>query len=152
MYLVIKHTGEEVLSDDRARDYLSAMVNYSSGIADSSKLLFWRRATKTGLEIWELPDNAFTPKLRGLSLLDVHPMKYSTVPATDISVVRYFKDAGADFANLWIDITGGNVSELSKLNVVPHKGEYLFLLSDTSIEFELQELLHNLENPDEPIH
>ena len=152
MYLVIKHTGEEALSDDRARDYLSAMVNYSSGIADSSKFLFWRRATKTGLEIWELPDNAFTPKLRGLSLLDVHPMKYSTVPATDISVVRYFKDAGADFANLWIALTGGNVSELSKLDVVPHKGEYLFLLSDASIEFELHELLHNLENPDEPIH
>ena len=152
MYLVIKHTGEKALSDDRARNYLSVMVNWASGIADSSKLLFWRRATKTGLEIWELPDNAFTPKLRGLLLLDVHPMKDRTVPVTDMSVVRYFKDAGADFASLWIDLTGGNVSELRKLDVVPHKGEYLFLLSDTSIEFELHELIHNLENPDEPIH
>lgn len=146
MYLIIKHTEGNELPEDKAAQYLSDLVYHASGIENSSKLAFDCKLSKAGLEIWELPDNDFIPKLRGLAVIDVHPAKASPVAATDLSTIRYFKDAGADFANLWISLTGGSVSELRNLDVVQYCGEYIFFLSDPSVALELQELIHNLDN------
>ena len=127
----------EAVTDALCSQLLADMTQMAAGIDDSSQFLFDCIFSSANLVAYELPDTPFTPKLRGVALMQLGP----NGAMDDLTAYRVWKTRGEEFAKLHVQLLQVDFN-VDNLDIIDYDGMWYFHIHSPELMYTRDRVQH----------